>query len=329
MANGQWWCVSLRAAREEGNLLDITLLVGGRMIPAHKVVLVGLSPYLDGLLTSGLSEPTETGREMAVGDESTDGQAVEAIVDLMYSGRLALSGSTVGIVIRTANLLQVGAVEKVACDFFVKSLEPSTACDARSFAASFAERGAHTRELHARFVGYAVEHFAECSEESSFLELPADAVAGLIGSDDLPCDEESVLAAVRAWFLKDAPARGDALKSLVPLIRWPLLTVAARLQLETEPLLLRVIKEDPALVVRLLVERSVVGFGDSDAAEFCPRLNWRKGAAVPVLPLASHNDIAGALRRQRGWRAADGHCQRHSLCGAVRRGGDEQREELR
>ena len=43
-------------------------------IPAHKVVLVGLPPYLDGLLTSGLAESTVTGHEMAVGDESTDGR---------------------------------------------------------------------------------------------------------------------------------------------------------------------------------------------------------------------------------------------------------------
>ena len=65
----------MQAAREEGKFLDITLLVGGRKIKAHKNVLVSLSPYLDGLLTSGLAESAEAGHEMAIGDESTDGHA--------------------------------------------------------------------------------------------------------------------------------------------------------------------------------------------------------------------------------------------------------------
>ena len=68
------WCIALRTAREAGKLIDVTLLVGSRKIQAHKVALVGLSPYLNGLLTSGLAESTETGHEMAVGDESTDGR---------------------------------------------------------------------------------------------------------------------------------------------------------------------------------------------------------------------------------------------------------------
>ena len=201
------WAQSLRAAREAGQFVDVTLLVGGRKIPVHKAVLVSLSPYLAGLLNSGLAESAETGHEMAVGDESTDGRAVEAIVDLMYSGKLSLSASTVGSVIRTANLLQVGAAEKAACDFFLESLEPSTACDALSFAASFAECGAHARELHAWCVGYAVDHFAECSEDSSFLELPSEAVAELIGSEDLVVKEEAVVKAMRAWFERDDAGR--------------------------------------------------------------------------------------------------------------------------
>jgi hypothetical protein len=91
----------------------------------------------------------------------------------------------VSSVIRTANLLAVDAVEKAACDFFVESIEPSTACEALAFAAAHSECGEHARELHERCVGYVVEHFAECSAEPSFLELSCEAVAEVIGNDDL------------------------------------------------------------------------------------------------------------------------------------------------
>ena len=46
----------MRRQREAGQFIDVTLIVGGRKIPAHKTVLVGLSPYIEGLLTSGLAE---------------------------------------------------------------------------------------------------------------------------------------------------------------------------------------------------------------------------------------------------------------------------------
>ena len=278
------WADFMQSAREEGHFLDVTLLVGGRKIQAHKNVLIGLSPYLKALLTSGLAESAETGHEMAIGDETTDGRAVAAIVDLMYSGQLALSASTVCSVIRTANLLQVGAAEKAACDYFVKSLEPCTASAALEFTASFSECGAHARELHERCVAYVVEHFEECSGEASFVELPREAVAELIASDDLDVKEAVVVAAVRAWFDHDDAGRASALTSLVPLIRWPLLPVATLLDLWKLPLLRQLDNTTSGLGLQLILECSAA-FANSDAAAACPRLKRRKGTVLPVLLL--------------------------------------------
>ena len=56
-------------------------------------------------------------------------------------------------------------------------------------------------------MGYAVEHFVECSGESSFLELSCEAVAELIGSEDLVVKEEAVVKAMRAWFERDDAGR--------------------------------------------------------------------------------------------------------------------------
>jgi kelch-like protein 30 len=282
------WCKPLRSAREAGEFIDLTLLVGGRQVPTHKVAIVSHSPYLHGLLTSGLAESNQGGDTLKIGDDSTDGRAVEAIVDCFYSGQLSLSQGTVSSVIRTANLLGVGAVEKAACDFFVESLEPSTACEALGFAAAHSECGEHARGLHERCVEYVVDHFAECSAEPAFLELCCDAVAEVIGSDDLPVEEAAVVSAVRAWFEKDTAGRQESLKALVPLVRWPLLPVDAQLQLSKEPLLVRMMEQDRqalALGVELVTE-CIPHFAGSDAAAECPRLKQRKGTVLPVLPLA-------------------------------------------
>jgi hypothetical protein len=285
---GGQWCVSLRSGRDAGKFIDITLIVGGCNIAAHKNVLAGLSPYLDGLLTSGLAESKQGGDTLKIGDEDTDGRAVEVIVDCFYSGLLSLSSSTVSSVIRTANLLAVDAVEKAACDFFVERIEPSTACEALAFAAAHTACGEHARGLHAQCAKYVAEHFAECSVEASFLELSREAVAEVIRSDDLAVTEEQVLAAVRAWFDHDAAGRARSLKVLMPLVRWPLLPVEMRLGLSKEPLVVhmqRLDDEARALVVELLLELTT-DFAESNAAAACSRLKRRKCTVQPVIPLA-------------------------------------------
>lgn len=59
----------------------------------------------------------------------------------MYSGKLALSPGTVTSVIHAANVLGVDAVEKAACDFFVRTLDSSSAFEAFIFAAEYATCG--------------------------------------------------------------------------------------------------------------------------------------------------------------------------------------------
>jgi hypothetical protein len=194
----------------------------------------------------------------------------------------------VSSVIRTANLLGVDAAEKAACDFFVEALEPSSACEALAFAATHSACGEHARGLHERCVAYMVTHFAECSAEPSFLELPCEAVAEVIGSDDLAVKEAAVLAALRAWFDHDAVGRASSLSALLPLVRWPVLSVDARLALWDEPLLQHVMRLDDdarTLVLKLLLECSTE-FAKSAAAAACPRLKRRKGTILPVIPLA-------------------------------------------
>lgn len=42
--------------RGQGELCDIAIRVGGRLFPAHKLVLVSSSPYFEAMFLSGLAE---------------------------------------------------------------------------------------------------------------------------------------------------------------------------------------------------------------------------------------------------------------------------------
>ena len=85
------------------------------------------------------------------------------------------------------------------------------------------------------------------SSKQSFVELPCEAVAQVIGSDDLPLDEEVVLGAVRTWFIHDAVDRQGSLKELLPLVRWPLLPPKLQLRLPTEQLILCALNDEAAM----------------------------------------------------------------------------------
>ena len=286
------WVEVMQPAREARQFIDVTLLAAGRRIEAHRNVLVSLSPYIAGLLTSGLAESATQSQELTL--EDMDGRAVEAVVDCMYSGKLALSSHTVTAVIRVANILQVGAAEKAAAEFFASKLEPSTAADALGFAAERAECGEHAKALHESCMQYAAEHFAAVSHEASFCSLPAETVVGLIGRDELPVDEPDVVSAVRRWFEHDTEGRRESLKELMPLIRWPLLPVDARLGLPNEPLfgiLGALGGESRKLSFRLMLECGSTDSASRVTKYHTPRFTPRKGTAQPALALLAFTDV--------------------------------------
>jgi hypothetical protein len=304
------WAEAMQGTREKGQFLDVTLLAGQQKIAAHKTIIVSYSPYLEGLLTSGLAESAQAGDEVRVGDASTDGSAVEAIVDCFYSGKLALSTASVTAVIVAANMLQVGAIEKAANEFFVEKLEPASAAQALGFSAQRVECGEAARELHGKCTEYVLEHFKECSGSGSLLQLPAEALVPLLGSDELAADsEEQVLDFVGAWVERDVAGRRAVLKDLAPLIRFPLLSTATQLSLGSSPLIAAMQEDASAvrLVPDLLLE-CLPAFKESAAAAACPRLKPRRGALGATdftwdphcLATCAHARLADGNRRLQG-----------------------------
>eukprot|EP01047_Picozoa_sp_COSAG01_P022080 COSAG01_NODE_1301_length_10829_cov_20.185182_4_plen_526_part_00 len=293
---------SFAVQRQRGVFLDAVLAVGDTRTAAHRAVLAVCSPFLDGLFTSGLAESSQaaasSGTPVVIRD--VDGAAVAACVDCMYSGSIALSGATVSAVIKAANLLQVGAIEEAACEFFVGRLEADTALDALGFAERMAAGGAHGRELREQCLAYAHENFTECVATPAFVDLLPSTVQSLIESDELCVEsEEVVLSALRRWYEHDTEGRAGSLQELVPLVRFPMLPGEAKLRLPGEPLLLALSKlGSSALAFNLLVELAPE-FQGSAAAVGCPRLRRRVGCGQVFTFASVDNTNAGANRGDR------------------------------
>ena len=164
-----------------------------------------------------------------IGDADTDSRAVEAVVECFYSGKPRCRGHGERHHCM-ANMLQVGTVEKAACDFFtVRWTRPPRA---RPWL-----RPTHMPQVESMRIACANGAWTTlCSTsvsaaDPSFVELPCGLAAEVIKSDCLPADEEVVLAAVRAWFAHDKRGRQGSLTQLLPLVRWPLLPLERQLGL--------------------------------------------------------------------------------------------------
>ena len=265
---------NLKDVWEQGLLLDATIKTDQRRtIRAHMVVLAAHSPYIRGLLTSGLAESSSSaGAEISLLD--VDHGAMKAIVDCLYTGEIALTLDNATLVLKAANMLQLTEIEKAACGYIIDQLQPETAIAALTFAEQLAACGSHGEELHRKCLEYVHGNFAECAQSADFLGLEAEALGQLIGSDSLKADPDEgvVLGALRYWFEHDRRGRETSVQVLLPLVRFPLLPQALQLGLDDDPLLAVV----PEQMCLQLMKECFPGFAESAAAAGCPRLVKRR-----------------------------------------------------
>lgn len=89
--------------RRQGELCDVTLLVGSTRIHAHKIVLCASSPYFRAMFTSELAEAKQA--EITIKD--IDENAMEILVDFCYSAKITIDEKIVQNLLPAACLLQV------------------------------------------------------------------------------------------------------------------------------------------------------------------------------------------------------------------------------
>uniref|UniRef100_A0A8D0CLM8 Kelch-like family member 5 n=1 Tax=Scleropages formosus TaxID=113540 RepID=A0A8D0CLM8_SCLFO len=196
-------------------LCDVVLLAGERRIPAHRLVLSSVSDYFAAMFTSNVREATQDEVKM----EEVDPDALWALVQYAYTGRLELREDTIESLLSASCLLQLSAVVQACCTFLVKQLHPSNCLGIRSFADA---QGC--QDLHKVAHNYTMEHFLEVMRNQEFLLLPPSEIEKLLSSDDMNVpDEETVMGALMSWVQQDCAGRQHYLPRLLAHIRLPLL----------------------------------------------------------------------------------------------------------
>ncbi|XP_077877714.1 kelch-like protein 8 isoform X2 [Ictidomys tridecemlineatus] len=163
---------SLLQFYENGELCDITLKVGSKLISCHKLVLACVIPYFRAMFLSEMAEAKQTLIEI----RDFDGDAIEDLVKFVYSSRITLTVDNVQPLLYAACILQVELVARACCEYMKLHFHPSNCLAVRAFAES------HNRiDLMDMADQYACEHFTEVVECEDFVRLPLLPIDFLMG----------------------------------------------------------------------------------------------------------------------------------------------------
>ncbi|CAK6968238.1 kelch repeat and BTB domain-containing protein 12-like [Scomber scombrus] len=196
----------MRAAEE---LTDVVLLAEGIPFACHKVVLSAFSPYFQAMFTCGLKETQ--GGEVTLRD--TPAQSLRLLLDYMYHAELPLSNDNIQGVAAAAFLLHVDGAFRLCQNHMEACMDPSNCIGLYHWARDLGATGLADCAFR-----YLCQHFAQVCEEEEVLELDAQSLADLLGSDDLNISqEEVVLDLVLRWVEKrrgDSQSEAQAVKLL-------------------------------------------------------------------------------------------------------------------
>ncbi|XP_067846481.1 kelch-like protein 8 isoform X3 [Heptranchias perlo] len=202
---------------EAKELCDVTLKVGPKLIPCHKLVLACVIPYFRAMFLSEMAEAKQDLIEI----KDFDGDAMDDLIKFAYCSRITLTVDNVQPLLYAACILQVELVAKACCEYMKAHFHPSNCLAVRSFAES------HNRvDLMGMADKYACEHFNEVVECEDFVNVSPKHLIALLSSSDLNVEKEKqVYNAAMKWLHTNPHHHTKWLDQVVAQVRLPLLTV--------------------------------------------------------------------------------------------------------
>ncbi|XP_053559349.1 kelch-like protein 8 isoform X2 [Bombina bombina] len=202
---------------EVESLCDVTLKVGSKLIPCHKLVLACVIPYFRAMFLSDMAEAKQTLIEI----RDFDGDAIEDLVRFAYSSRVTLTVDNVQPLLYAACILQVELVAKACCEYMKLHLNPSNCLAVRAFAES------HNRvDLMDMADLYACDHFPDVVECEDFVNMSPQHLYKLLSSGDLNIvNEKQVYNAAIKWLQANLQHHDGWLDEIISQVRLPLLPI--------------------------------------------------------------------------------------------------------
>ncbi|XP_022916933.1 kelch-like protein 18 [Onthophagus taurus] len=201
--------------RRQGKLCDVVLKIDDQSFSAHKIILASTIPYFHAMFTNDMVES----RQQEIEIHGIEANALEALVNFAYSGRVVLDKSNVQSIMIGASFLQLSKVRDACAKYLLQRLHPQNALGIRQFADTL---GCTTLVDSAE--KYIEQCFHEVSLSEEYLNLPVQEVKSLLQRNELRVEsEEQVFEACMRW-VKYTDQRTHHLPELLAEVRLPLLS---------------------------------------------------------------------------------------------------------
>ncbi|XP_042291547.1 kelch-like protein 7 isoform X1 [Thunnus maccoyii] len=220
--------------RKQGTLCDVTLVVQGKKISAHRVVLAAASHFFSLMFTTRMMESISHEVEL----RSVEPEIIELLIDFIYTARISVNSSNVQSLLDAANQYQIEPVKKM-CVEFLKGQIDATNCLGISALADCMD----CPELKAAAEDFSQLHFTEVYKLEEFLQLHVTQLTHLLHQDKLAVRAEDQIydAAVR-WLKYDVCNRQQYMVEVLGCVRFPLVSITFLSRtVQAEPL----IQENP------------------------------------------------------------------------------------
>ena len=232
----------MTAMRDSKDLCDVTFLVDGEKIYAHRVVLSSLSPYFKAMFTGDMAESKQ--KEITL--NGIDANTLASLINYAYTANINITEDNVQLLLPAASILQFEEIRQVCSNFMQQRLTSDNCIGVRTFA----EIHGCSRLESAASV-FSQSHFTEVCQKDEFFQFTADQLKEMLAKDQLNTKSEfEVFQAAMSWIEQEKEERKQHLSDLMSQIRLPLLSAKELLQdVGKHPLVLG----DPKCV-RMLLE---------------------------------------------------------------------------
>jgi BTB/POZ domain/BTB And C-terminal Kelch len=169
---------SINQFRQDDALCDITLVVKGERIRAHKLILAACSYYFRGMFMNGMREAHS--EEVELLEPSLTAEILRILVGFAYTYEILVTQTNVQSLLVSAIFLEMQRVVEVCSLFMEQQLDPSNCIGFYYFASMHG-----CLDLETKAKKYIQEHFCEVIKFDEFLTLDAKEMVQIVQQDEL------------------------------------------------------------------------------------------------------------------------------------------------
>ncbi|XP_077993675.1 kelch-like protein 41 [Glandiceps talaboti] len=200
---------------ESQQFFDVTLVIESRRFACHRNILSACSSYFKAMFTNDLAES----RQNQIVICNVNPQAVQLILNYIYSSKLKITEENVQSLLSAAHLFQIQAIVDACCRFMENHLHPTNCIGVYHFADTYTCNG-----LKNTANSFLNDNFKDVCKQDEFMQLSGEELIEIISREELNViTEEEVFEAAMTWIKYDIENRSQFLYRILCKVRLALI----------------------------------------------------------------------------------------------------------